>query len=250
VQLIYGNISKNKDEYIELGSRTIGVARLANSIENAAELVNNDAKNIEGPLFFRKDIGLQFKKKFTINCDIRRDEDCHVKFASRLYQRMEQMEQNGDAYAAAGVDIDEGNRVVSEIKSAVESTFTSLVCSKFGDFAGMIALPQRFSNFNSYHHDQILVASTDGTGTKSILVLETFGPELGYQMLGKDIVHHCINDVLVKGAKPYFFLDCFASASIKAEHVKFFVQGVAEACKENGCALLGKSKDFYRRCLN
>lgn len=177
-------------------------------------------QNIEGPLHFRKDIGINTPStsstssttsttnntKININCDIKRDEESHVKFASYLYQQMQtnENEQNNkqsvDAYAAAGVDIDEGNRVVSEIKDAVESTFTNLVCSKFGDFAGMISLPPRVANFTSFYHDQVLVASTDGVGTKSILVLETFGPEVGYEMLGQDIVHHCINDVLVKGA--------------------------------------------------
>ena len=244
--LIYGNISKShENSYIELGSRTLGMICINDSIQEAAQNVNRNFekldidkkslinhplqyKEIRGPLFYRKDIGYLLHKLS--------DETAKV---------LDMQEQNGsggeispivsDAYAKAGVNIDEGNRVVKEIRSAVESTFTPLVCSEFGDFAGMIRVPK-----NTYCDDPyVLVASTDGVGTKSILVLETFGPEIGYEMLGNDIVNHCINDVLVKGARPYLFLDYFGAHTIKAEHVKYFVQGVAKACKKVGCALLG-----------
>jgi phosphoribosylamine--glycine ligase / phosphoribosylformylglycinamidine cyclo-ligase len=253
--LIYSSITNTnqKNKYIELGSRTLGLISTHESIEDAAHIVNLDLsrlhnigadeiciddselglvgseannlkyKEIQGPLFYRKDIGFMKHK----------ETNQHFFVESNM-----ELEQK-DAYAQAGVDIDEGNRVVKEIKTAVESTFTPLVCSEFGDFAGMIQVPQPLQ-LNSQETDPfVLVASTDGVGTKSILVLETFGPEVGYEMLGNDIVNHCINDVLVKGARPYFFLDYFGAHSIKAEHVKYFVQGVAKACKNVGCALLG-----------
>lgn len=131
-------------------------------------------------------------------------------------------------YQESGVNIEEGNKVIREIEKHVVSTFNGSVISKFGDFAGMIKVG-----------NNTLVSSTDGVGTKSILVLETFGPELGYEMLGHDIVNHCVNDILVKGAKPLFFMDYFASSTIDSQHVKHFVKGVSQACKDVGCVLLG-----------
>ncbi len=134
-------------------------------------------------------------------------------------------------YKLSGVNIEEGNRTVRKIKTYVESTFNNNVVSKFGDFSGMFKL--------SGYNNPILVSTTDGVGTKSILVLEKYGPEIGYQMLGKDIVNHCVDDILVKGAKRLFFLDYFAASKINSEHVKFFVKGISEACRDAGCVLIG-----------
>jgi len=87
--------------------------------------------------------------------------------------------------------------------------------------------------------NQVLVSSTDGVGTKSILILEKYGYKKGYEMLGHDLVNHSVNDVLVKGAKPLFFLDYYANSKINSKHVKYFVKGLADACKEVGCVLIG-----------
>lgn len=211
--IIYANVKKDKGLLIELGSRTLGSIGLATSMNKASEMVEAVLSHVNGPLFHRADIGAHSVEL--------------------------------DAYTRAGVNIDEGNRVVECIRENVESTFNSLVYSTFGDFAGMIRVPSTNAG-----GDPILVASTDGVGTKSILVLETYGPEVGFEMLGRDIVNHCINDTLVKGAKPLFFMDYFAGASIKAEHVQYFIKGVAEACRVVGCALLGgetaEMPDVYR----
>ena len=133
-----------------------------------------------------------------------------------------------NAYAKSGVDVAEGDKVVRDIKDCVTSTWNSNVVSKFGDFAGMF-------NVNG----NVLVTSTDGVGTKTIATLDTMDSKQGFNSLGHDIVNHCVNDILVKGAEPLFFLDYIASSHLNAEHVTDFVTGASEACKDTGCALIG-----------
>ena len=134
------------------------------------------------------------------------------------------------SYAAAGVDIDEGARAVSHMKQAVERTHGPAVLRGVGSFGGA------FSGKAIKAMDEpVLVASTDGVGTKVELAAR-----LGrYRGVGADIVNHCIDDVLVQGARPLFFLDYIASSKINAEHVAEVVTGMAEACEAAGCALLG-----------
>ena len=134
------------------------------------------------------------------------------------------------SYADAGVDIDEGTRAVSQMKRAVELTHGPAVLRGVGSFGGA------FSGKAIKAMDEpVLVASTDGVGTKVELAAR-----LGrYRGVGADIVNHCIDDVLVQGARPLFFLDYIASSKINAEHVAEVVTGMAEACEAAGCALLG-----------
>ena len=134
------------------------------------------------------------------------------------------------SYAATGVDIDEGTRAVSHMKQAVERTHGPAVLRGVGSFGGA------FSGKAIKAMDEpVLVASTDGVGTKVELAAR-----LGrYRGVGADIVNHCIDDVLVQGARPLFFLDYIASSKINAEHVAEVVTGMAEACGAAGCALLG-----------
>jgi phosphoribosylaminoimidazole synthetase len=134
------------------------------------------------------------------------------------------------SYAATGVDIDEGTRAVSQMKRAVERSHGPAVLRGVGSFGGA------FSGKAIKAMDEpVLVASTDGVGTKVELAAR-----LGrYRGVGADIVNHCIDDVLVQGARPLFFLDYVASSKIHAEHVAEVVTGMAEACEAAGCALLG-----------
>ena len=134
------------------------------------------------------------------------------------------------SYAAAGVDIDEGTRAVDQLKASVESTHTSSVLGGIGAFGGTFDL----SSIMGMQHP-VLVASTDGVGTK----VELAARAGRYDVPGQDIVNHCINDVLVQGARPLFFLDYFASSSIKAEQVAAVVGGMSMACAAGGCVLLG-----------
>jgi len=134
------------------------------------------------------------------------------------------------SYAAAGVDIDEGTRAVDQMKAAVERTHGPAVLKGVGSFGGV------FSGAVLKAMDEpLLVASTDGVGTKVELAAR-----LGkYRGVGADIVNHCIDDVLVQGAKPLFFLDYIASSKLNADQVEEVVTGMAEACEAAGCALLG-----------
>ncbi len=134
------------------------------------------------------------------------------------------------SYAAAGVDIDEGGRAVAEMAEAVQRTHGPSVLRGIGSFGGAFSAAGIAAM-----RDPVLVASTDGVGTKVELAAR-----LGqYHGVGIDIVNHCINDVLVQGARPLFFLDYVASSELKAGNVAAVVQGMAEACEAAGCALLG-----------
>jgi phosphoribosylamine--glycine ligase/phosphoribosylformylglycinamidine cyclo-ligase len=132
------------------------------------------------------------------------------------------------AYQAAGVNIDAGNRAVDLMKAAVQSTFSPQVLSHVGSFGGLF-------DISRLGHENVLVASTDGVGTK----VELAARLERYKGVGEDIVNHCVNDILVQGARPLFFLDYFATARLIPEVVAEIVAGMAYACRENGCALLG-----------
>ena len=133
-------------------------------------------------------------------------------------------------YAASGVSIDAGNRAVELMKEAVRGTYNASVLAGIGSFGGLFdvsALKQM---------DQpVLVASTDGVGTK-VKLAASFGR---YRGIGHDIVNHCINDILVQGARPLFFMDYFATSKLNPEQTAEVVTGIAEACKAAGMALLG-----------
>ena len=134
------------------------------------------------------------------------------------------------SYAATGVDIDEGTRAVDQMKAAVERTHGPSVLRGVGSFGGAFS-----GAAIKALDDPVLVASTDGVGTKVELAAR-----LGrYRGVGTDIVNHCIDDVLVQAARPLFFLDYIASSRLDADQVAEVVTGMAEACEASGCALLG-----------
>ncbi len=134
------------------------------------------------------------------------------------------------SYAAAGVDIDEGARAVAGMTAAVERTHTPAVLAGVGSFGGAFSAAAIKAM-----DDPVLVASTDGVGTKVELAAR-----LGrYRGVGADIVNHCVDDVLVQGATPLFFLDYVASSRLVAGQVAEVVTGMAEACEAAGCVLLG-----------
>ena len=132
------------------------------------------------------------------------------------------------SYRDAGVDIDAGNRTVKLLAEVVSSTATPAVLSEIGAFGGLFAADELGPG-------KVLVASTDGVGTK----VELAARHQRFKGLGVDLVNHCVNDILVQGARPLFFLDYIATASLVPEIVLEIVTGMSEACKEVGCALLG-----------
>ncbi|MCB8943312.1 MAG: phosphoribosylformylglycinamidine cyclo-ligase [Ardenticatenaceae bacterium] len=133
-------------------------------------------------------------------------------------------------YAAAGVDIEAGNRATALMKTAVQATFGPEVLSGVGAFGGLYSVGKL-----KHMESPTLVASTDGVGTKTKVAAQL----KRWDTIGFDIVNHCVNDILVQGGRPLFFLDYVASAKLDPEQIATIVQGVAAACKAVGCALLG-----------
>ena len=131
-------------------------------------------------------------------------------------------------YRQSGVDIDAGNEAVRRIKTLARQTYTPAVLSGVGSFGGLFALDSSTAN-------PVLVASADGVGTK-LKVAFMAGV---HDTIGEDLVNHCVNDILVQGARPLFFLDYLATGALSPAVVEQIVSGVARACIENGCALLG-----------
>src|SRR5262249_49152542 len=126
-------------------------------------------------------------------------------------------------------DIDAQDRALARIRSLVESTRTSGVLADIGSFGGMFAPDM------SARKDPVLVASCDGVGTKLRVALETGV----HDTVGRDLVNHCVNDILVQGASPLFFLDYVATGSLSPGVLAAVVEGIARGCREAGCALLG-----------
>ncbi len=135
-----------------------------------------------------------------------------------------------DAYRQAGVDISAGQRATDLMKEAVQATYTPHVLAGMGAFGGLFSI-QHLKNLES----PILVASTDGVGTKT-MVASKMGR---WDTIGQDLVNHCVNDILVQGARPLFFMDYVASSRLEPEQVAEVVWGCAMACQQVGCALLG-----------
>lgn len=132
-------------------------------------------------------------------------------------------------YKSAGVDIDAGNEAVRRIKGLARATFTPGVLSEIGSFGGLFRLePGR-------HADPVLVASADGVGTK----LKVAFLADRHDTVGEDLVNHCVNDILVQGARPLFFLDYLATGRLSPEVTEQVVSGIARGCRANACALLG-----------
>jgi phosphoribosylformylglycinamidine cyclo-ligase len=132
-------------------------------------------------------------------------------------------------YKASGVDIDAGNEAVRRIRGLARSTFTPNVLSDIGSFGGLF----RFTTGSS--QDPVLVSSADGVGTK-LRVAFLAGK---HDTVGEDLVNHCVNDILVQGAEPLFFLDYFSTGRLSPAVAEAVVTGMARACRANQCALLG-----------
>src|SRR5512147_2524485 len=130
-------------------------------------------------------------------------------------------------YKAAGVDIDAGNRFVEKIKPLVKSTFRPEVLTDIGGFGGLFKL-------GSYK-DPVLVSGTDGVGTK----LKVAFMADRHDTVGIDLVAMSVNDIIVTGAEPLFFLDYFATGKLDPDRQAAVVAGIAEGCRQSGCALIG-----------
>src|SRR5213080_4357692 len=132
-------------------------------------------------------------------------------------------------YRDAGVDIDAMNSAVLRMRDRVRGTYTAEVLSDVGSFGGLFALDWR------QYQDPVLVSSIDGVGTK-LKIAFAAGK---HDTIGADLVSHCVNDILVQGARPLFFLDYFSTGKLSAEIVVEVVKGISEGCQAAGCALIG-----------
>ena len=131
-------------------------------------------------------------------------------------------------YKDAGVDIDRADRVKKEIKRLAARTFGKNVLAPIGGFGGLFRIGRG-------RDDGVLVASIDGIGTKLMLAFELNG----HRRVGEDLVNHCVNDILVQGARPLFFLDYLATGKVEPDTLKQIVVGLTTACRKVGCALIG-----------
>ncbi|MCJ7490845.1 MAG: AIR synthase related protein, partial [Dehalococcoidia bacterium] len=132
---------------------------------------------------------------------------------------------SGQTYAAAGVDIDAGSRLAARIKEIVRSAGRPEVLAGVGPFASLFRLGD--------YREPVLVASADGVGTK----LNVAAAMRRFDTVGVDLVNHCVNDILTTGAEPLFFLDYVAVGRLDATRMESIVGGVAEGCRQAGCAL-------------
>jgi phosphoribosylformylglycinamidine cyclo-ligase len=137
--------------------------------------------------------------------------------------------QNGPiTYADAGVDINRASKTKQRIKYLAHKTFTRGVLSEIGGFGGLFSVDKKYL-------DPVLVSSVDGVGTKLKIAFEM----KMHHTIGADLVNHCVNDIAVQGAAPLFFMDYLATGKLEPEVAEKVVEGLAEACKHNGCALIG-----------
>jgi phosphoribosylformylglycinamidine cyclo-ligase len=135
----------------------------------------------------------------------------------------------GETYKSAGVDIEAGEEAVRRIKEKVRSTFRPEVIGDIGGFGGLFEFAQH------RYHRPVLVSSTDGVGTKA-LVAQAAGR---FDTIGVDLVAMCVDDLVCQGAEPLFFLDYIAVGRVDPDHIAELVEGVAEGCRQAGCALIG-----------
>ncbi|ATA24848.1 phosphoribosylformylglycinamidine cyclo-ligase [Brenneria goodwinii] len=132
------------------------------------------------------------------------------------------------SYKDAGVDIDAGNALVDRIKGVVKQTRRPEVMGGLGGFGALCALPQKY-------REPILVSGTDGVGTKLRLAMDL----KRHDTIGIDLVAMCVNDLVVQGAEPLFFLDYYATGKLDVDTAASVIAGIAEGCKQSGCALVG-----------
>ena len=209
VSLIHSSTALVDGQVVSAGGRVLSVTGTGEDLADALERVYGVVDQLVGDaLFARSDIGHRYVTR----------------------ESAEPAADPGDAYAKAGVSFAAAADATSQIAESVLSTHDERVVSGLGSFGGVFDLSSL-----SGLKDPLLVATTDGVGTKTVLAEQLDS----WESVGADIVNHGVNDVLVQGATPLFFLDTVAAASLDPATVSRVVSGMAEACREAGCVLLG-----------
>ncbi len=214
--LFHAGTRRTNGEYLTDGGRVLAVTAVASTLPGALYRAYRAVERIHfDGCHYRRDIGRGF--------------GLH-ELRSWLAEMPSRPSPPRLSYRDAGVDIDAGNQAVALMAEAVRSTHTPAVLRSIGAFGGLFAA-DALRNARA----PVLVASTDGVGTKTLIAAA-----LGrYETIGHDIVHHCINDILVQGARPLFFLDYIATGRLDPEVVAAIVRSCAEACRKARCALIG-----------
>lgn len=214
VMVFHAGTAQKDGQIVSSGGRVLAVTARGEGLATAVSRAYAGVAKIHFEnAHFRKDIGRDWRLKI---------KDSAQSPISNL--------QSPSAYAAAGVDLTAGNRATQLIKTAVHSTFGPEVLSGVGSFGGLFSIGAA-----KEMAQPVLVASTDGVGTKTMVAAAMNR----WDTIGHDIVNHCIDDILVQGARPLFFLDYVASAKLNPEQIATVVGGIAAACREAGVALLG-----------
>jgi len=212
--VLHAGTRRDGDRIVSKPGRVIGVTAYGADLGSAlaAAYARVDAIGFPGARF-RRDIGERGLAEL-----------------ARIAKVVKKVQAGKSAYASSGVDIDVGNQAVKLMSRAVKATYTDAVLAGIGSFGGL------YDAAGIKAMDApVLVASTDGVGTKVKLAAAAGS----YESIGRDIVNHCIDDILVQGARPLMFLDYFASSRLEPGMVARAVGGMAEACKDSGCVLIG-----------
>ncbi len=210
VKVVHSGTAEKNGKLYAHGGRVLSVTGYDKDLENCMQKIYNKIQKIDFP-----------------NCQYRND----ISERGINFLKKQLSDDKSFSYSCAGVDIDAGNLAVKLMSEAVKSTYTPEVLSRLGSFGGLFDISAAFKNMNN----PIMVASTDGVGTK----VKLGSKAKSYESIGMDIVNHCIDDILVQGAKPLFFLDYFAASKLDPKMASEIVVGMSKACKNSNCALIG-----------
>jgi phosphoribosylamine--glycine ligase/phosphoribosylformylglycinamidine cyclo-ligase len=202
VSCFFAGVKTVEEKLYSNGGRVLAITCVSPNLENAITIATKSISEIDFPgMHYRTDIGHK----------------------ALSFKKLE------TTYKDAGVDVDAGNLLVEKIKACVSATKRPGTEAEIGGFGGLFDLKA------SGYVDPILVSGTDGVGTKLMIAHQTGM----HSTIGIDLVAMCVNDVLVQGAEPLFFLDYFATSKLNVNSAAAVVQGIADGCKESGCALVG-----------
>ncbi|MFZ1399531.1 MAG: phosphoribosylamine--glycine ligase, partial [Candidatus Promineifilaceae bacterium] len=222
VLVFHAGTAQKDGQLVTSGGRVLAVTARGDDLGTAVARAYSGVEKIHfDGAHFRKDIGRDWRLEIS---------DSAQSPILALSEADGANLQSPSAYAAAGVDLTAGNRATKLMKTAVHSTFGPEVLSGVGSFGGLFDI-----SVAKGMAQPVLVASTDGVGTKTMVAAALNR----WDTIGHDIVNHCINDILVQGARPLFFLDYVASAKLNPEQIATVVGGIAAACRAAGVALLG-----------